>query len=99
MTEKKTDTQSGQLQWVAKPTIDADASEIHLFLDPILGLMDIDFHQVSGSAWDKMKADSPDSSATLAVAPEVNMKQLMEALDSIQKQGGYGYIAIVVHQP
>jgi len=40
---------------VETPIIDAEKSEINLFLDSVLELMDIDFHQVTGTIWDKIK--------------------------------------------
>lgn len=91
--------QAGQLQWLATATLDADASEINLFLDPLLGLMDMDFHQVMGANWDKIKADTPKSTASLSVSPEVKTQQLLETLEMIQKRGGYHAVVIFVQHP
>src|SRR6184192_1987360 len=96
---REENTESGQLQWQSVATINADKSELNLYLDQSLGLSDIDFHPVTETRWDKIKASGPKACATLAVSPEVKTAQLLTTLENIHKRGGYDSVVIFIRQP
>jgi hypothetical protein len=78
----------------------APATEgVPFFLDPIIGLSDIDAHPVTDDGWIHMRAPHPNSVANLAAAPSASLSELEEAIKALTSKGGYKEIEITVRNP
>jgi hypothetical protein len=64
----------------------------------VLGLSDLDFHQVTERGWQNMKSPTPDALAIVRVAPDLTIAQLESAIALISAKGGYKEVRIVVER-
>ena len=85
----------GELLWTWQPSAATD-DETFFTLDPVLGLMDIDFHQVDDRAWTTMKASAPSYAGRLIVAPNVTLKRIAETLDELATKGSYRRVSVAL---
>ena len=83
----------GEIVWTRQPSAAPD-DETLFTLDPVLGLMDVDFHPVDDRAWTSMKASAPGHAARLIVAPSVTLKRIAEALDELATKGSYRRVSV-----
>ena len=78
-----------------RPTTDG----IPFFLDPVIGLSDIDSHQVTDAGWIHMKCPRADVAANLVAAPSATLGELQSALEALASKGGYKTVEITIRNP
>jgi hypothetical protein len=85
-----------ELAWTAQGETRVETPECVLLLDPVLGLTDIDFHQVTDEGWDNLSASSPASAARLVVPPSTSVNSIRQAIDTVAKRGGYAKVFVTI---
>jgi hypothetical protein len=87
---------AGQLQLTAIPRAQAKKIEYVFILDPMLGLMDVDFHRITEEGWKHMQSASADTTAGLVVKPGTAAETLQRALDQLATRGHYQSVQITI---
>jgi hypothetical protein len=95
-TQEKTALEYGQIVWSAEAQEHKGTDEFLFILDPLLGLMDIDSHQITDDGWEHVRSPGPDYSAKLIAHPSTNLKELQKALEALSDQGGFKKVVIFV---
>ena len=91
-----------ELAWKAqKAQIGAkeETPECVLFLDPVLGLLDVDFHAVAADNWKNLQASGTNSAAKIVVSASASAEQIKLAIDTVANKGGYATILVAVGKP
>lgn len=91
--------EAGQIIWMSGGAEPAAEDQTLFLLDPELGLMDIDFHLITGAGWSEMKASGADSTAMLYVAPRTTMETVAGALKELVEKGHYKKVEIDIREP
>lgn len=92
-------TQTGQMIWRAARLERSGVTQVGFFLDPVLGLMDLNFHQVDERAWANMRSPAPGAVASLIVAPNNTMAKVQDAIQLLFTRGEYQEIEITIGTP
>ena len=92
-------TQTGQIIWRAARVERSGASVTAFFLDPILGMMDLNFHQVDERGLANMRASGPGAVASLIVAPNNTVAKVQSAIQLLSTRGEYQEIEITIGTP
>jgi len=92
-------SKQGYLLWSTQQR-DHEETEKYLFLfDPVTGLRDIDFHEITDTGWEHMKSPDSTTTAILQVAPNTTMADIQRALDVLTTKGGYNSVEVLIRNP
>jgi hypothetical protein len=90
-------TEGGELVWTAQRRERAGAGDTQLFLDPAMGLTDVNFHRVTDAGWENLRREG--GAATLTVSPSATLEALQGALAELRTRGGFSAVEIFIRSP
>lgn len=89
-----------ELEWTAAPSgTPAETPECVLFLDPVLGLVDVDFHRLTDDGWTNLAASTTTSVARLVVPALASVDAVRQAIDAIAEKGRYAKVFVAIGEP
>ena len=88
--------EEGQLLWTAVPQKFGTRHVVSFSYSPVLGLSDIDFHQITAKDWRVMKSPAADAVARLVVPPELSISALHDAIALLHTKGGYATVQVLI---
>jgi hypothetical protein len=84
----------GRFVWTTAANQQAAEPQTIFFLHPILGLIDVNCHQITESNWPNMKSAGPEAVASLLLPPKNSVADLQRAVQEISLIGGYATIDV-----
>jgi hypothetical protein len=86
-------TNFSHLFWSDSPP-QITGERVYFSFDPAVGLTDVDFHLITGRAWEKMKSPSSSAVAEVEISPQTSAEQIIKIVDTLSRLGGYKQIEI-----
>jgi hypothetical protein len=88
-----------ELEWTAPSGAQVETPECVLFLDPVLGLVDVDFHRLTDEGWKNLAASTPSSAARLVVPASASVNAVRQAIGAIAEEGRYAKVLVAIGEP
>lgn len=84
----------GRLLWTRSTSQLEREAQAVFYLNPALGLTDVNSHQVNTGNWPAMQSPGPQAVAFLIVTPNSKVADLQHAVQEIASLGGYETVQI-----
>ena len=88
-----------ELEWTAPSGTPVATPECVLFLDPVLGLVDVNFHRLTDEGWSNLAASTPSSAARLVVPASASVNAVRQAIGAIAEKGRYAKVLVAIGEP
>lgn len=84
----------GDFYWDCEDDRSQRGQDVYFCLDPVLGLTDIDAHQIT--RWENMRSPHAKAVALLRVPPQATMEEVRRALNILSSKGNYRTVKIII---